>query len=99
MSFLKKIKALITGPDFREIIKNGAIIIDVRTEEEFKSGHVLGSKNYPLQEFHLHLDKMVGKEVILVCRSGARAGKARNVLASCGVKAYNAGPWQRLNSI
>lgn len=99
MSFLKKLKALFAGPDFKEKIQNGAIIVDVRTEQEFKAGKILGSKNYPLQEFHLHLDKMAGKEVILVCRSGARAAKAKNVLASCGVTAYNAGPWQRLNNL
>lgn len=101
MSILTKIKSAIFGPqiDYKQLINDGAVIVDVRTPGEYKSGHVKGSKNMPLQSFSQKMDQLAGKKVILVCRSGARAGQAKNMLRSCGVEAYNAGPWQRINQI
>lgn len=83
--------------DYNEKIKNGAIIVDVRTAAEFNSGHAKGSKNIPLQSLSTKINQLKGKEIILVCRSGARAGQAKSVLGNNGIIAYNAGAWQNLN--
>lgn len=83
--------------DYTEKIKNGAVVIDVRSPGEFSGGHVKGSTNIPLQNIGNSLNKLKGKEVILVCRSGARAGQAQGILQNAGITAYNAGAWQNIN--
>lgn len=88
-----------TKVDYRELINNGAIIIDVRTPQEFKSGHAKGSKNIPLQSLSKSISKLKNKEVILVCRSGGRAASAKSTLSKHGITAHNAGAWQNLRGI
>ena len=82
--------------DYQEMIKNGAIVVDVRTVQEFKSGHVPGSKNIPLHTLNSKKKAFKGKDVILVCRSGGRATQAKQLLTKSGINAYNAGAWQNL---
>jgi len=86
----------IGGPkvDLAQKIKEGATIIDVRTPEEFKSGHVKGSINIPLDKVKNQLGKIdKTKVVITCCRSGARSGMAADVLKRNGFECYNGGPW------
>jgi len=69
----------IGGPkvDLREKINQGATIVDVRTPDEFRSGHVKGSINIPLDRIQNQLNKLdKSKPVITCCRSGARSGMA-----------------------
>jgi phage shock protein E len=52
MSFLNKLKNIFFGPEpsfYKELIKNGAVVIDVRTKEEFDAGHLQGSLNIPIK--------------------------------------------------
>lgn len=73
------------------------IIVDVRTPEEYAGdGHANCSVNYPLDVFAQHIDELKAYDkVILVCRSGNRAGRALNMLVDAGYsKAENAGAWQ-----
>lgn len=86
-----------TKTDYSELINNGAIIVDVRSPQEFKSGHVKGSKNIPLQNINGSIKQLQGKEVILVCLSGGRAGSAKSILQKNGISAHNAGAWRNLN--
>jgi phage shock protein E len=78
-----------------QYLENGAVVIDVRTIEEFEEGHVQGSKNIPLNTIGSHLDeiKNLNKPVITCCRSGARSGSAATILKQHGVDAINGGPW------
>ncbi len=78
-----------------QYLENGAVVIDVRTIEEFEEGHVQGSKNIPLNTIGSHLDeiKKLNKPVITCCRSGARSGSAATILKQHGVDAINGGPW------
>lgn len=73
------------------------IIVDVRTPEEYVGdGHADCTVNYPLDQFAQHIEELKDYDkVILVCRSGNRAGKALNMLVEAGYsKAENAGAWQ-----
>lgn len=99
MGILTKLKEMFIGNsvDYKDLISKGAIIVDVRTPQEFKQGNVKGSKNYPLQTLSNNIDKLKSKEVILVCRSGARASQAKSMLTKSGIVAHNAGSWQNLN--
>jgi len=102
MGFLATLKGFFFGPDpsfYKEKIENGAVIIDVRTKEEFKAGHLPGSKNMPLKGLRKEANALTGKEVILVCRSGARAATAKGVLNSKGITAHNAGSWTSLQGL
>ena len=78
-----------------QYLQNGAVVIDVRTIEEFEEGHVQGSKNIPLNTIGSHLDeiKNLNKPVITCCRSGARSGSAATIWKQQGVDAINGGPW------
>lgn len=69
------------------MIEQGALLIDVRTMEEFAQGHVDGALNIPYQE----TDKLMSaigtdktRPVVVYCRSGNRSGKAKVVLETKG---------------
>ncbi|GHU74994.1 MAG: rhodanese-like domain-containing protein [Hydrotalea flava] len=94
LSFLKK---LFSGKevDYQELQNRGAIIIDVRTPAEFKTGHIRGAINIPVDQIKLKTAelKKKNKPVITCCRSGARSGMAKSVLSAAGIEVYNGGAW------
>ncbi len=96
LGFIKKLFG--PGTDFRKLMETGAVIVDVRSQGEYRSGHIPGSKNIPLEQVKSKVAelKKSGKPVITVCRSGARSGMAKSVLAAAGVEVYNGGPWNSL---
>jgi len=89
-----------TTVNYKELVSNGAIIVDVRTSGEFKAGHIPGSKNFPLDNIRTKVAdlKKLNKPVITVCRSGARSGMAKGILKSAGIEVYNGGAWTSLKS-
>ncbi|MDO6447356.1 rhodanese-like domain-containing protein [Colwellia sp. 1_MG-2023] len=63
------------------------IILDVRSNEEFKAGHINGALNISHDTIEQHLDKLSGyqdKTVIVHCRSGRRAEIAEATLQAKG---------------
>lgn len=76
------------------------IIVDVRTIEEWnEDGHADCSVNFPLDEFQNKIEELKKYEkVVLVCRSGNRAGIAKNLLQKAGYskEIENLGPWQNV---
>ena len=99
LTFLKKLFGG-TSVNYKELINNGAIIVDVRSATEYKAGHITGSKNYPLDNIRSKVAelKKMNKSVITVCRSGTRSGIAKGILKSSGIEAYNGGPWTSLKN-
>ena len=85
--------------DFNEIKENGAIVVDVRTPGEYKTGHVKASYNFPLSTLRKNIKILQSfhKPLLLVCRSGNRSETAKNILKEYGIECYNAGPWKNLN--
>ena len=83
-----------------EFKEKNAIIIDVRTYEEFAGGHIQNSKNIPLQiiESKINDIKKINKTVIACCRSGNRSGMATNILKRKGIECINGGSWKSLQS-
>ena len=98
ISALKKLFG-ITTVDLSELIKNGAIIIDVRSKGEFATGHVKGSINIPLEQIGASTEKLKSyNQIITCCRSGNRSGMAKRTLESKGFKNItNGGSWQNVN--
>lgn len=63
----------------------GPQLIDVRTEAEFKEGHIKGAKLIPLHELGARAGEIAkDRRAILVCRSGNRSGQAYKLLAGQG---------------
>ena len=85
----------------KDLIEKGALLVDVRTPEEFAQGHVNASVNIPLDELPNHLSDFDGKENIIVfCRSGARSGMAKSILNQAGYQnVVNGGPWTDVKAL
>jgi phage shock protein E len=76
------------------------IIVDVRTVEEWADdGHANCSVNYPLAELDKKTEALRAYDkVIVVCRSGSRAGTAKEMLEQAGLKnVENKGAWQNID--
>lgn len=100
IQLLKNIFGIGPKVDLKELMKNGAQIIDVRTRDEFQGGHIRGSVNIPLQNLSSNLSKIKkGKPVITCCASGMRSASAKSILKSNGfTEVYNGGGWMSLQN-
>jgi phage shock protein E len=85
--------------DLGQLLKEGAIIVDVRSKGEFASGHVKGSINIPLEQIGANAENLKKHpHVIVCCRSGNRSGMAKRTLNAKGLKnVTNGGSWQNVN--
>ena len=101
MGFFSSLKNKLFGPsvDYKQLMQNGALIVDVRSPKEFNAGHAKKSKNIPLNELNSKTASLKGKEIILVCKSGGRAGMAKSILKKEGIIAHNLGPWQKAQGL
>jgi phage shock protein E len=75
----------------RVLISKGAVVIDVRTPEEFAAGHLPNATNIAVQDFGSHLDdvdKLVASDhsraIVVYCAAGSRAAKAKAQLEAAG---------------
>ncbi|MCI5593301.1 MAG: FAD-dependent oxidoreductase [Clostridiales bacterium] len=65
-------------------------LIDVRTAEEFDSGHIKGFFNIPVDELREHIEEFdIKKPVYVVCQSGLRSYIACCILSQYGFECYN----------
>jgi phage shock protein E len=107
--FFKHIKTMINsikqllgiGPkvDYAQLVKNGAIILDVRSKGEYASGHIKGSVNISLDSLGSNLSRFKDKNtpIITCCASGMRSASAKNILKSNGfTQVHNGGGWNGL---
>ena len=64
----------------------GAVLLDVRTPQEYREGHIPGSKNVPLQAIDKMADIAENKDTVLYvyCYSGARSRQAVSLLQYMG---------------
>ena len=91
------------GPkvDYAELVKQGAIILDVRSPGEYSGGHIKGSINISVDSLRANLSKLKNKNtpIITCCASGMRSASAKSILKSNGfVEVYNGGGWSSLQS-
>ncbi|GJM63656.1 rhodanese-like domain-containing protein [Persicobacter diffluens] len=84
--------------DYQELIENGAKVVDVRSREEYASGHAEGSLNIPVNEVPQKIQqiKNLKSPVILCCASGMRASSVMGILKDAGMEVYNAGSWMNV---
>lgn len=85
--------------DYPVLVKQGAIILDVRSKGEFANGHIRGSVNISVDTLQNNLNKLKDKNktIITCCASGARSAAAKSILESHGYKqVFNGGGWNSL---
>ena len=70
------------------INKQDAVVVDVRTQEEFAKGHIANAHHMPLAQIEqgntTEIDKHKEKPVIVACETGDRADKAATKLVKAG---------------
>jgi rhodanese-related sulfurtransferase len=91
------------GPkvDYAELVKQGAVILDVRSKGEYNGGHIQGSINIPVDVLSSNLGKLKDKKkpIITCCASGMRSASARSILKSNGYEVvHNGGGWMSLQN-
>jgi rhodanese-related sulfurtransferase len=70
-----------------KLINRSAIVLDIRSPEAYRSGHIVNAKNISLAELQAdpdQLNKKKNKLLLTVCETGAQAGKAANLLRRAG---------------
>ena len=78
----------------RARVKEGALVVDVRTPDEFAAGHYAGATNIPVKELSSRLAELGAKDraIVVYCQSGMRAGAAKSTLTDAGfTNVLNAG--------
>ena len=94
---------LISIKDAREHLKNGAMVIDVRTAGEFVARHLPIAVNLPLSEIETNLDRRVtdkNRVLLLHCQSGSRSGAAKKKMIALGcLNVFNLGSYARAERI
>ncbi|HLW39028.1 MAG TPA: rhodanese-like domain-containing protein [Brumimicrobium sp.] len=100
MSFLRKLFRIAPPLDYKQLVNDGALIIDVRSKGEFSRGHIRNSKCIPLERINQESNKIKKDQpIILCCRSGSRSGMARRMLQQKGhTQVYNGGSWLGLQN-
>ncbi len=90
----------VAAGEAQQLIEDGAVVIDVRTPEEFESGHLADARNIDVQadSFHAEVDGLDRDAAyVLYCRSGARAGAAAEMMLDMGfTDVANAGGFEEL---
>jgi phage shock protein E len=99
---LKNSKDMIPPQKFKELLQEGpGVVIDVRTKSEYNSGHLKKTDyNYDISssDFEENIEKLdKDKNYFLYCRTGARSGRATQVMKRNGFEnVYNIGGLQSL---
>jgi len=80
------------------LLKAGALIVDVRSPDEFSAGHAAGSLNIPLGDLERGTRTLdPNRWIIVCCASGTRSGMARRWLLKHGfLHVLNGGSWRNL---
>jgi phage shock protein E len=68
------------------LVEKGAVLVDVRTPQEFASGHIDGAVNIPVTDLAVRQAELGDKDqaIVVYCRSGARSASAKRTLEASG---------------
>jgi rhodanese-related sulfurtransferase len=99
MDFLKNIFKSAPEVDYAALLKEGGVILDVRTAGEYAGGHIKGSTNIAVDAIPHSLKKLRDKSqpIITCCASGMRSSSAKKMLKAAGyTNVHNGGSWMEL---
>jgi len=92
---------VISGPQARELIEQGAQLLDVRSPQEYQQTGLPGAVNIPVDQLSQRAAQELdpGKPVVCYCLSGGRAGQAHALLKNLGFQdVYNLGSFQNYHA-
>ena len=75
-----------SGEEAHALVDQGAVLVDVRTKQEFAAGHLPGAINIPVQDLDVRVNELGNTHtpVVVYCRSGTRSSYAAGVLERAG---------------
>jgi phage shock protein E len=89
--------------DAIQYLKAGAMIIDVRSLNEYNAGHIMQAENMPLDRVDVLIQSAVrdkSRILLLHCATGIRSNLAKKKLAALGYKnVFNLGSYERAEKI
>jgi rhodanese-related sulfurtransferase len=86
--------------DLGRLVREGATIVDVRPDEEFKEGHIDGALHVPVSELLQHLHNIPKDRPVVTCNAAdANSAVAMEILQAHGYRAYDAGAWTTLRRL
>ena len=85
---------MIENTHHRQLVEQGALLLDVRTPAEFSEGHGSRALTIPVQELAARLGEVgpTTRPVVVYCRSGGRSASATALLRQAGYKVKDIGP-------
>ena len=110
MNFMKSLAKTILASDGSSITvqeakqqldnKSAPLLLDVRTPDEYRAGHAKQATSIPLDQLTNRLDELPkDRDILCICRSGGRSGRATGQLRKAGYQAINISggmmAWQR----
>lgn len=97
LSIVRKKMNFIDPQTARQLVDEGALLVDVRTPQEYNERHIPGALNLPLQELEARTAELPkDRTLVLYCRSGNRSSMARRFLLSHGYdEVHDLGPLTR----
>lgn len=101
LNILKNFLGMSQGPTAKELLAEGALIVDVRSPGEFAGGHVPGALNIPLDRLASGISRIASQDqaIVTCCASGMRSASAAALLRSEGYsKVANGGPWRSVKA-
>jgi phage shock protein E len=85
------------GGKIKQALRDGAVVIDLRTAYEFDQGHVPRALNIPIDRIRANIGRIedLRKPVILCCATGDHCWEATNILLEAGItRVINGGDWR-----
>ncbi len=68
--------------------QDGAMVVDVRNDDEYAAGHVSGAASLPLPEVEARMQELPkDRTIYFICQGGGRSGKAADLLSEAGFDA------------
>jgi rhodanese-related sulfurtransferase len=102
----KQLLNMLTGggssqENLKQIINEGAFLVDVRSAGEYASGSAKGAVNIPLDQITKDIKKFQNKKnVVVFCRSGMRSSQAKSILEKNGItNVHNGGTWGNVSAM
>lgn len=101
IKILQKLLGFGTAINYTEMVQKGAIILDVRSKNEYAGGHIQGSINIPVDVLKNNINQLKDKNktIITCCASGMRSASAKSILKIHGYSdVHNGGGWSSLKN-
>jgi len=98
LSLLSGCMANVSSVEAKQLVNEGALLVDVRSHEEYNEGHLPGAVLIPVGKIEDSIDQLGSKErpIVVYCHTGVRAAMASRKLKKAGFRqVHNLGGMSR----